>query len=121
MNDDELFNKRLFNYLVGGVSALLLTVCAFGLVMDKIVSGTVAVIIVLCLAAIQAVVQLYLFLHLGEEKKPRWRSFSFLFTAVTIFIIVGGSVWVVSRMNYHMMMTPEQMSKYMQERSKEGF
>lgn len=121
MSDDKLFKKHLANYIVGGIGALFLTLSAFILVMSHVVNGLVGGIILLCLAAAQAVAQLYLFLHLGEEKKPYWKNFAFLFTILTIFIIVGGSVWVVSRMNYHMMLTPQQVTEYMQKQSEKGF
>lgn len=121
MREDTMFRKHLMNYLIGGCSALLLTLSAFILVMNDVISGLIGGIILLCLAAAQAVAQLYLFLHLGEEKKPYWKNFSFLFTILTVCIIVGGSVWVVSRMNYHMMLTPQQVMEYMQNQSEKGF
>ena len=121
MSNEVMFKKRLASYAIGGGSALLLTLSAFVLVMTHAVSGTFGGVIILCFAAAQAIVQLYCFLHLGEEKKPYWKNFSFLFTIITVLIIIGGSVWVVSRMNYHMMMTPTQMNQYMEEQNKEGF
>lgn len=121
MSDEKLFNKRLKNYLIGGLGALALTLSSFILIMNHVVSGLVGGAIILCLAAAQAIVQLYLFLHLGEEKKPYWKNFSFLFTILTVGIIIGGSVWVVSRMNYHMMLTPDQVTQYMQKQSEKGF
>lgn len=121
MSEDKLFKKHLVNYIVGGIGALLLTLSAFILVMSHVASGLIGGIILLCLAAAQAVAQLYLFLHLGEEKKPYWKNFSFLFTILTVCIIVGGSIWVVSRMNYHMMLTPQQVMQYMQQQSEKGF
>lgn len=121
MSDTELFKKRIQMYIVGGVGALLLTLTSFVLVMSHAINGLAGGAVILCLAAAQAVIQLYCFLHLGEEKKPYWKNLSFLFTMLTVLIIVGGSVWVVSRMNYHMMLTPEQANHYMEEQNKEGF
>lgn len=121
MSDEQLFKKRLNNYIIGGLSALMLTLSSFILVMNHVVSGLIGGIVILCLAVAQAVIQLYQFLHLGEEKKPYWKNLSFLFTLLTVCIVIGGSVWVVSRMNYHMMMTPQQVNQYMKKATKEGF
>ena len=121
MSDEKLYKKRLQSYIFGGLGALVLTLLSFSLVMSHTAAGFIGGVIVLILAMIQAGVQLFWFLHLGEEKSPRWKSFSFLFTAITVMIIVGGSVWVVSRMNYHMMLTPQQVNQYMEEQNKEGF
>lgn len=121
MEDARLFRQRFMNYIVGGVSALLLTLSAFMLVMSHVASGWMMAVIILCLAAAQAVTQLYLFLHLGEEKKPYWKNLTLLFTMLTIFIIVGGSLWVMIHLNYNMKLTPTQVNQYMTEQNKEGF
>lgn len=119
--DREQFRKLLVNYIVGGIGALLLTLSAFILVMAHVASGWMMATIILCLAAAQAVTQLYLFLHLGEEKKPYWKNFSLLFTVLTVSIIVGGSLWVMIHLNYNMKLTPTQVNHYMSEQNKEGF
>ncbi|HEU0266477.1 MAG TPA: cytochrome o ubiquinol oxidase subunit IV [Candidatus Saccharimonadaceae bacterium] len=117
----SLFQKRLINYIVGGVGALLLTLSAFILVMTHVAGGWMMATIILCLAAAQAVTQLYLFLHLGEEKKPYWKNFSLLFTVLTVCIIVGGSLWVMIHLNYNMRLTPAEVNQYMSQQNKEGF
>ncbi len=47
------------------------------------------------LALFQATVQLHYFLHLGDESKPQWNLFTFLFMLVLAFILVAGSLWIM--------------------------
>lgn len=119
--NEQTFKKRVKNYLFGGAIALTLTATAFVVVGLHVVSTTTAILLILCLAIAQAVAQMYLFLHIGEEKKPRWRNFSMLFVLMMSVILVAGSIWVMISMNYNMGMSPEQMEQYMLEQNKKGF
>jgi len=60
-------------------------------------------LILLGLAALQVLVQLFCFLHLGVEAKPRWNFMMFLFMAFTIAILVAGSLWIMANLDYNTM------------------
>lgn len=108
-------------YVIGFVTALVLTVGAFSLVMNHVLTGGGLIAVLVVLALIQLGVQLVFFLHLGQEAKPRWQLTAFLFTVVMVSVIVAGSLWIMYHMNYNMMMTPQQMDAYMKKQADSGF
>lgn len=109
------------SYIIGFVLSLVLTLVAYFAVTEGWVSGTGLIALIMGLASIQFVVQLFFFLHLGNESKPRWQLAAFLFMFLVLVIIVGGSLWIMANLNYNMMMTPEQMDEYMLKQSNKGF
>lgn len=116
------FRRLLRSYLIGGGLALATTLTAFGLVMANIIATSTALaVILLYLAAMQAVIQLVFFLHLGQESRRSFRLYGLVFTLLIMVVIVIGSVWIMYNLNYNMHMSPEAMDKYMIERSNEGF
>lgn len=59
--------------------------------------------IVVAAAIVQIVVHLKYFLHLDFSKEGRINTFSFLFTALIIVMVVGLSVWIIYAANELMM------------------
>ncbi len=90
----------LRNYIKGFVISIALTLCAFALVMNAGggISSQTMLLLLVSLAVAQLFVQLYYFLHLGAEKKPRWHLITFLFAAFIVLVIVGGTIWIM----YHL-------------------
>jgi len=95
--------SKLVSYLVGFVSSIVLTLVAYILVVNHILSGTALVVAIVALALVQLFVQLFFFLHLGQESSPRWKLITLLFAILVIFIVVGGSLWIMTHLNYNMM------------------
>jgi cytochrome o ubiquinol oxidase operon protein cyoD len=95
--------SRVMAYVIGFVSSIVLTLFAYILVVNHVISGTGLVAAIVGLAIIQLFVQLFFFLHLGEEKKPRWNLMALLFAATVVIIVVFGSLWIMSNLNYNMM------------------
>jgi len=108
--DDKLFMLSL--YIIGFLLSIILTVSAYVTVVDNLLSGFTLVVGIIVLAIIQLVVQLVFFLHLAQEKRPRWNLSFFIATVGTILIIVIGSIWIMTHLNYNM--TPKQMRQYVQ-------
>lgn len=100
-------------YVVGFVLSLILTFAAYYLVTLQLLSGNTLLVSILVLAFVQLFVQLWFFLHLGREQKPRWNLIFFLSTAGIIFIVVAGSIWIMSHLNYNMM--PHEVEEYVME------
>ena len=100
-------------YVVGFVLSLILTFAAYYLVTVQLLSGNTLLVSILVLAFVQLFVQLWFFLHLGREQKPRWNLIFFLSTAGIIFIVVAGSIWIMSHLNYNMM--PHEVEEYVME------
>ncbi len=107
-------------YIAGYIISTVLTLTAYVLVSVHInhqhtsPSDTFMKISLLVLAVIQMFVQMILFLGLGRDKKPRWNTYTFIFAGVIVLIVVIGSLWIMSNLNYRMMHSPDEVNKYLQ-------
>lgn len=117
-NDDTSFGSVL-TYSTGFVLSLALTLMAYAAVRHHVSThhlfptDDTMLFILSTLAISQLVVQLVFFLHLDKESKPRWNLMVLIFAAIIVFIIVGGSLWIMYHLNYNM--TPQQMNNYLQQ------
>lgn len=93
----------LRSYVIGFTLSILLTLAAYSVVVQKLLSGWTIIAAVVGLAILQLLVQLLFFLHLGRETKPRWNVMVFLFMLLVLIIIVFGTLWIMHNLNYHMM------------------
>lgn len=91
------------SYVIGFSLSLLLTLAAFGLVIYDLLSGGELIAAIVGLAALQLLVQLVFFLHLGKETKPRWNLIAFVSMLVILLVIVVGSLWIMKNLDYNMM------------------
>ena len=87
---------------IGFFFSLFLTLAAYFVTSENILSGWNLIISLSFLALVQAVVQLLFFLHLAEETPPRWNLISFLFMILVLFILVAGTLWIMYNLNYQM-------------------
>ena len=94
-------------YITGFILSLILTFAAFGAVWAHLHQGLLStpmlIAAILILAAAQLMVQLLFFLHIGNEIGPRWNLAALLFAGLVLVIIVGGSIWIMQNLDYHMM------------------
>ncbi len=97
-------------YTIGFITCLLLTAAAYIVVTQHLFSGILMPIII-GLASLQVLVQLFFFLHLGEETKPRWKFMVFLAMLGVLAILVYGSLWIMQNLSYHM--SSEDMDSYL--------
>lgn len=122
MSQNDSYNKSVVRYCVGAIISSFITGFVYIIVMNEwIVGALLTATVIMGLAALQLVVQLYFFLHITEGEKPRWKLHAFWFSALMIIIVVAGSIWVMKNLDYNMGMSPEQMHKYMLEENKRGF
>jgi cytochrome o ubiquinol oxidase operon protein cyoD len=108
------------SYTLGFLLSLALTLSAYFAVVDHWFAGWILVSAIILLALTQFFVQVELFLHIGNELKPRWNAMALIFMILTVATIVLGSIWIMSNLNYNMM-TSQQMDSYMRAQSKKGF
>ena len=106
-------NRAFILYAVGFLSSIGLTLSAFWVVTYHILAGWSAAWAILSLALVQCIIQLFLFLHLGDDTRPRWKFLSMIFMLAVLIIIVVGSLWIMQSLNSRMMMSTDQMTKYM--------
>jgi len=99
-HEDHGTSKSL---IIGFAYSIVLTLAAYFLVVEKVISGWVldATIVTLCLA--QITVQLLFFLHLKNESRPRWKLLIFLFMLGVVVILIAGSLWIMHNLDYRMM------------------
>ena len=90
------------SYALGFVLSILLTLAAYFLVVNHLITGSMLVFTILALAVIQLWVQLILFLHVGQESGPHWKLAAWISTAGLILIVVIGSLWIMNNLSYHM-------------------
>jgi cytochrome o ubiquinol oxidase operon protein cyoD len=94
--------KAMLPYIAGFGLSVVLTLIAYVLVANHIMSDWVAVYTVVGLAIVQLVVQLMFFMHMGRESEPRWNLLVFDFTLIVVIILVVGSLWIMNNLHYNM-------------------
>jgi cytochrome o ubiquinol oxidase operon protein cyoD len=94
----------LRSYLTGLVLALVLTAIPFALVAADLLPRSLTLGIIAVAAVIQILVHLRYFLHLDLDSTPRENLAAILFAAVLIFIMIGGSLWIMLDLQHRMMM-----------------
>lgn len=106
-------------YIAGFVSSVALTLVAYFLAIKHVFSGYVLIVVLLELAIIQFTAQLFFFLHFGRGKSAGWRLLTLVLMIVFVLIVVLGSIWIMSSLNYNM--SPEHVQQYMTNQINEGF
>ncbi len=112
--------RSLVRYISGFVLSLLFTAAAYLAVTQKVWGAGALVGVIIGLAIAQVLVQLYFFLHLGQETKPRWKLMVLISTIGILGILVFGSLWIMQNLNYNMM-SPQEMNVYMIDQNSRGF
>lgn len=101
-------SRNISHYILGFLLSLTFTVVAFLLVLMHVTSGhtalshTDAAVILSLLALAQFVVQLYFFLHLGEEEKPRLNLMVFGYALTLVVCLAGGSLWIMYHLQHNL-------------------
>jgi cytochrome o ubiquinol oxidase subunit IV len=92
----------LKSYLTGFVLALILTAIPFALVATNALPKLHTLIVIGVAAIIQVLVHLRYFLHMDLTTTPRENLLAILFAAILIFIMVGGSFWIMIDLHHRM-------------------
>lgn len=90
-------------YVLGFILSLILTLCAYFLVVNQVFSPWTLIAVISVLAILQMLVQLIFFLHMGHESKPRWNLQGFLFMALVVIILAGGTLWIMYSLDNRVM------------------
>jgi cytochrome o ubiquinol oxidase operon protein cyoD len=97
-------------YQVGTILSIVLTVIPFWLVMSGVLQNPgLTAVLIFAMAFVQIVVHVVCFLHLDTRSEGGWTLLAFLFTAVIVFLTIGGSIWVMYHLNVNMMPMPDNM------------
>ena len=86
-------NKEFHHYVIGFVLATVLTIIPFALVAT--VGGKVSFFALILCAILQLFVHLRFFLHLSYKGQQKEDLQLVMFTGLILFIMIGGSIWVL--------------------------
>ncbi|MFD0713606.1 cytochrome o ubiquinol oxidase subunit IV [Paenibacillus sp. GCM10027626] len=86
----------LKSYTIGFLLSIVLTIIPLVAILNDMVKGTAAMVVLLVTAVLQFVVQLLFFMHLREEDKPRYNLITLIFGLVIVLTIVAGSIWIMT-------------------------
>jgi cytochrome o ubiquinol oxidase operon protein cyoD len=93
---------NLGSCLTGFFLAVMLTLIAFGLVVQGALAHSIIVFGIVAAAIAQILVHLHYFLHLNAASGARWNLVAIVFSALIICIMAGGTVWIMFNLHYHM-------------------
>src|ERR1700733_7266484 len=86
-------------YIIGFLASLLFTVVPYLIVVNHWGNSGEIMVLILGFAVLQLAVQMIFFLHLNARSSSRWNMVAFLFTILTVVIVVGGSLWIMKNLN----------------------
>ncbi|MGY8661265.1 cytochrome o ubiquinol oxidase subunit IV [Bradyrhizobium sp. UFLA05-109] len=94
--------ERILGYVVGLALALLLTATSFFIAGTNLVWQPSIPIAIIVLAIAQMGVHLVFFLHITTGPDNTNNVLALAFGLLIVFLVVGGSVWIMSHLNENM-------------------
>ncbi|MCA9346187.1 cytochrome C oxidase subunit IV family protein [Candidatus Saccharibacteria bacterium] len=113
-SDTTKKQNDVFKYVIGFLVCIILTIIPYSLVMNESLTGGKLLYVVLVFAFLQLFIQMFVFLHLGREKKPLYNTVFFASTFFIILIVVVGSIFIIDHLHYNM--SPEDTTHYLAQR-----
>ncbi len=95
--------KGITSYLTGFGLAVLLTACSFGLAGTNFIYGPGLPTALVVLAIAQIGIHLVFFLHITTAPDNTNNVMALAFGVFIVFLVVGGSVWIMSHLDHNMM------------------
>ena len=86
-------SKEFRHYVIGFALATVLTIIPFTLVAT--VGGKISFFALILCALLQLIVHLRFFLHLSYKGQQKEDLQLVMFTGLILFIMIGGSVWIL--------------------------
>lgn len=85
----------LKSYVIGFVLSIVLTIIPLVVVLNDMMGKTATLVVILIAAVLQFVIQLFFFMHLREEKEPRWNVMALILGFIIVITIIVGSIWIM--------------------------
>ncbi len=111
---DEDLVAGIRSYLIGLALATLLTVCSFGVLRTGFVWAPAIPVALIVFAIAQMGVHLVFFLHITTGPDNTNNVMALAFGVLIVFLVVGGSLWIMAHMNANMMPPDPMMQMQMQ-------
>jgi cytochrome o ubiquinol oxidase subunit IV len=101
---DSSFGKmpNVRSYLTGLALGVVLTAIPFALVHFQLLAATAMLFVIAVAAIIQIVIHLKYFLNISLNDTPRENLLALCFATLLIFIMVGGSLWIMFDLHHRM-------------------
>lgn len=100
--EEVRIGPRLLGYVVGLGLALLLTAVSFFIAGTNLVWQPSIPVAIIVLAIAQMGVHLVFFLHITTSPDNTNNVLALAFGLLIVFLVVGGSVWIMSNLNQNM-------------------
>lgn len=84
------------SYILGFICSIILTIIPIWLVLGNIGPRPVQVNLIMIMAALQFLVQLFFFMHIRDSEKPRYNVLAIILGVIFVFTIVAGSAWIMN-------------------------
>jgi len=84
------------SYIFGFILSIVLTIIPLWLVLGNVGNRRSQVVLILVMALLQFLVQLFFFMHIRESEKPRYNVLAIILGVVFVFTIVAGSAWIMT-------------------------
>ena len=101
-DDGPVSHSTFKGYMTGFVLAVILTAIPFWLVYTHAMPPSRIMWIIAGAAVLQILVHLHFFLHINFTTTPKENLLAISFTAVLIFLMVGGSLWIMIDLHQRM-------------------
>lgn len=84
-----------WKHVIGLILSLALTIIALWIAVYMTLPVYTTLTLIVILAVMQALIQLFMFMHLSEATKPWIQIVGMIFGVFTAFAVVAGSIWIM--------------------------
>jgi cytochrome aa3-600 menaquinol oxidase subunit 4 len=89
-----------WKHIIGFLLSLVLTFGSLWFVLGSHLPSQAIISAIVILAVFQAMIQLFLFMHLTETFGPNYQQFLIFFAFFIAFTVVAGSIWIMAFKSY---------------------
>jgi cytochrome o ubiquinol oxidase subunit IV len=114
IREEELSPPGILVYTLGLLLAAILTATSFWVVNTSVLWGPGAFLGLAVLAIAQMGIHLVFFLHITSGPEQTNNVLALAFGVLIVFLVVAGSLWIMSDLDANMTLSPELMDMHMQ-------
>lgn len=83
-------------YVIGFVLSIVLTIIPLVLVLNGMLSRGPLSLVIMGMAVLQFLIQLFFFMHIKDGEKPRYNVMALILGIIFVITIVAGSMWIMT-------------------------
>lgn len=95
-NNHDAGHGSVKSYVIGFLLSIVLTVIPIVIVLNDMMGRTATIAVIMGMGVLQLFVQLFFFMHIRQEEKPRYNAMALILAGVMVFTVVAGSIWIMS-------------------------